>query len=189
MPKQKHYLSRWISLKLLDENHSINEALKTHLNIDLENNITIQETLLEIKEELNKNGLDLSYLRDNIVSTIISKSEDVRKNVCSFNNSTYYIKTSKIDKILTSKKFGIPIMLLFFALIFWITIVGANYPSQLLSNFFGIIQNNLLLFFNNLHFPNFIINILVYRNISNCNLGCICYASSHGYIFPIIYFT
>lgn len=189
LPKQKYYLARWVSLKLLDENRSINEALKFYLNIDLESNTSLQQKLLKIKSKLNNDGLDLSYLRDNIVSSIISKAEDIRKEVCSFNNSNYNIKTRKIDKILTSKKFGIPIMLLFFALIFWITIVGANYPSQLLSNFFGIIQDKLLLFLNNLHSPNFLTNILVYRHISDCNLDYICYASTYGNIFPFIYFT
>ena len=53
-----------------------------------------------------------------------------------------YKKTNrdkKIDDILTSKKLGIPIMLLMLGLIFWITIQGANIPSQLLSNLlFGL---------------------------------------------------
>ena len=48
----------------------------------------------------------------------------------------------KIDKILTSKTFGIPIMLLFLGIIFWITIIGANYPSQLLSTFFNFLENS-----------------------------------------------
>jgi ferrous iron transport protein B len=37
-----------------------------------------------------------------------------------------------IDRLVTSRLFGFPIMILLFALIFWITIVGANYPSQIL---------------------------------------------------------
>lgn len=39
----------------------------------------------------------------------------------------------KIDRLLTSRRFGIPIMLALLCLIFWITITGANYPSALLS--------------------------------------------------------
>jgi ferrous iron transport protein B len=37
-----------------------------------------------------------------------------------------------IDRLVTSRLFGFPIMILLFALIFWITIIGANYPSQIL---------------------------------------------------------
>lgn len=39
-----------------------------------------------------------------------------------------------IDRLVTSRLWGFPIMVLLFALVFWITIVGANYPSQWLSN-------------------------------------------------------
>ncbi len=39
-----------------------------------------------------------------------------------------------IDRLVTSRLFGFPIMILLFALVFWLTIVGANYPSQLLAN-------------------------------------------------------
>ncbi len=38
-----------------------------------------------------------------------------------------------IDSIVTSRVWGFPVMLLLFALIFWITIVGANYPSAMLA--------------------------------------------------------
>lgn len=39
-----------------------------------------------------------------------------------------------IDRVVTSRVWGFPVMILLFALVFWITIVGANYPSQWLSN-------------------------------------------------------
>lgn len=49
----------------------------------------------------------------------------------------------KIDKIVTSKKFGFPIMVLLLALIFWLTMTGANYPSEALSSFFSFIEDKL----------------------------------------------
>ena len=39
----------------------------------------------------------------------------------------------KLDQILTSKKFGFPIMLLILSVVLWLTIQGANYPSGLLA--------------------------------------------------------
>ena len=38
-----------------------------------------------------------------------------------------------IDRLVTSRLWGFPIMLLLFTLVFWITIIGANYPSQVLN--------------------------------------------------------
>lgn len=123
------------------------------------------------------------------VSNIVSKAEEIVKEVCTYSDSKYDSRTRKIDKVLTSKKFGIPIMILFLALIFWITITGANYPSSLLSSFFSFVQDKLLLLFANMHAPEFLTNVLIYRNVSNCNLGCRCYAASYGYIFPSFYFA
>jgi ferrous iron transport protein B len=39
-----------------------------------------------------------------------------------------------IDRVVTSRLWGIPLMVMLFALVFWITIIGANVPSQMLSS-------------------------------------------------------
>jgi ferrous iron transport protein B len=39
-----------------------------------------------------------------------------------------------LDRIVTSRMWGFPLMIGLFALIFWLTITGANYPSQFLSS-------------------------------------------------------
>lgn len=42
----------------------------------------------------------------------------------------------KIDRILTSKIWGFPIMIALLTLVLWLTIIGANYPSSMLSSLF-----------------------------------------------------
>ena len=54
-------------------------------------------------------------------------------------------------------------MLCFLAIIFWITIVGANYPSAVLSSFFNYIQTKLL----NLFRLKFILEINLRKNYNN----------------------
>jgi len=100
-------------------------------------------------------------IEDSIVSSIMKKSEEITNSVCTFKNKDYNLRDKKLDKILTSKKFGIPIMLAFLGIIFWITIIGANYPSTLLSNFFNYIQDKLIYIFNLLNIPNFITELLI----------------------------
>ena len=165
LPAKKKYLSRFVALKLLEENESINEALNSNLNINIDTNTTLQEKLLKIKSDLNEEGLELSFLRESVVSSIMSNAEEIRKKVCTYADEKYNLKTRKIDKILTSKKFGIPIMLAFLALIFWITISLANYPSSLLSDMFGFLEEKLLILFYNLHISEFWTNILIHRYV------------------------
>lgn len=70
-------------------------------------------------------------------------------------------RTEKLDKILTSKATGIPIMLILFALLFWITAIGANYPSELLGSLFDYIKQWLYSLFEFLNAPEFLTGILI----------------------------
>ena len=45
-----------------------------------------------------------------------------------------------LDRLLTSKSTGIPIIILLFALIFYLTVSGANYPSELLGRLFEALR-------------------------------------------------
>lgn len=70
-------------------------------------------------------------------------------------------RTEKLDKILTSKSTGIPIMLGLFALLFWITAIGANYPSELLGSLFDYIKQLLYKFFDFINAPIFLKGIII----------------------------
>lgn len=104
------------------------------------------------------------------VYEIVQKCADVAKKVVTYTNNNKHLWHSKFDKILTSKIWGIPIMLCFLALIFWITISGANYPSKLLSSFFNFLYDKLFLLFSYLNFPEWIIGALldgIYSTLTN----------------------
>lgn len=72
----------------------------------------------------------------------------------------------QIDKVLTSRVLGFPIMLVLLALVFFITITGANYPSQLLSDVLFKVQDKLIGFCISVSVPKLIYEPLllgVYR--------------------------
>lgn len=154
------YISRWISLKLIDGNETILNSIQNRLSINLHTN-SITSKLDEVRNLLEKNDITINNFKDKVVSSIVFHAEDICNDVVFYKNSRYPAFDRKIDKILTSKKFGIPIMVLFLGIIFWITITGANYPSQLLSNMFAYFQEKLLYFFNYIHAPNWVSGILV----------------------------
>ena len=129
-------LYRWISIKIIDGEEKILETIQQKFNINLEAE-NIKECTTHIKNNLEKSGITNKNFKDKIVSNIVKNAEKVSQEVCSFEDRDYSGRDRKIDKILTSKKFGIPIMILFLGLIFWLTIVGANYPSELLFNLFN----------------------------------------------------
>lgn len=153
---------RWISLKLLEGNSKIISSIENYLNINLVDNENISCSVNKAKEILEENNINISSFKDIIVSTIMYHSEKISLDVIRCKRQNYSVRTNKIDKILTSKLTGIPIMLLFFALIFWITITGANYPSALLTKFFNYIETKLVLLFEHFNSPLWLIDISVF---------------------------
>lgn len=75
----------------------------------------------------------------------------------------------RIDRIVTGKAFAFPIMFLLLLGVFYITIIGANYPSQLLSNGLFKLEAVLHNFFDGIGIPQFITQPLltgVYRTLA-----------------------
>lgn len=152
-------LYRWFSLKLIDGENNIISSVESHFDFSISNNI--KKILHNIYENLERENINQNNFKDFITSAIVSKAEHVCKLSCSYSKKTKNEKDIKIDKILTSKKFGIPIMILFLGLIFWITIIGANYPSELLFNMFSFLQGKLFDFANYIHCPEWLSNMLI----------------------------
>lgn len=154
-------LYRWISIKLIDGEQKILDSISENLKIDLEND-KIKKCVKKVRKNLEDNNIKFTNIKDIIISNIIKKAEDITKKVCIFEDKDYSSKDRKIDKILTSKKFGIPIMILFLVIIFWITIVGANYPSEILFDIFNWFQEKLINVADYINLPKWISDMLIY---------------------------
>ncbi len=135
--------ARWISIKLLDGNEKILQSIENNLGIDARER-TIKEAIEKATETLKKDNITQENFIDKIVSCIMYRAEDISNDVVKYTKKNYTKTDRKADKILTSKIFGIPIMLAFLGIIFWITITGANYPSTMLSNIFSNMENELI---------------------------------------------
>lgn len=153
--KVKNLNSRWVALNLINYDECLYQKITDYLNFDLLKEKEIKEKLLSIKKELNLN------IKDEITDTIIKKAEEISKEVITFESKDYNLKNQKIDRIITSKLFGIPIMLGMLFIILWLTIKGANYPSNLLFNIFNNVGKNLLDFLNFLNAPSWLSGILI----------------------------
>lgn len=152
---------RWLALKLLEDDKTLLESINKYLNLDILSIDSVNDSIIKSRELLNYNNIDTDALRDDIVSILISKCEKLSRSVTSFNNLEYNSRDRKIDKYLTSKKFGIPLMILLLAIIFWITISGANVPSALLADGLFWIQDRLTEFFLWLGTPHWVEGVLV----------------------------
>jgi len=96
-----------------------------------------------------------------IEAEILQEAENIARDVVHFSKENYDKKDRKWDKILTNKITGIPIMLGMLVIILWITIQGANYPSQLLSEFLFGIGDKLEIVMQSINLPTMLIDMLV----------------------------
>ncbi|WP_029452314.1 ferrous iron transport protein B [Clostridium algidicarnis] len=161
--------SRWLALKIIDGDKTLLASINKYLNFDLTKEEDIIKKVDEVREFLSKKHIDSDTFRDKVVSKLVTISESISNEVVSFKNKNYNNKDRKIDKYLTSKKFGIPIMILLLAIVFWITITGANVPSQLIAKGLFWIEDKLTIFFTSLGTPPFVHGVLVlgiYRTLA-----------------------
>lgn len=161
--------SRWVSLKLLDGDESLLQSLKTHLGYDLMQNEIIMQKVTEARNLLDNAGIPLDKFRDQIVTKIVKTCEDISRKVITFEKKEYAERDRRIDKILTSKLTGIPIMILLLFGVFWLTITGANYPSELIATGLFSLEDRLSELFQRISAPIWISGLLVngvYRTLA-----------------------
>lgn len=118
------------------------------------NHSSLKAILAEVKEVSNED------IRDEIVSDIYAKSKSLCKKVVSQQHTALY-RSDKLDEIFTSRIWGFPIMLLMLGTIFYITIAGANIPSDMLASLFGFLESKLTYLFEAMHAPEWLHGVLV----------------------------
>lgn len=157
-----------VCVNLLDEakkkNIKINlKLLSEKLGVPVVGTIaTKKNTLDELKKKIN-------YIACNRTDDVneFSSDEEVVRNAEMIANEVVdkscinATRDRKIDKILTSKIFGLPIMIAMLGFIFWLTIIGANYPSKILSWLFELGQKRLENWFIAWKFPHFVSGLLI----------------------------
>ena len=92
----------------------------------------LPETVIRRAEELRR-GLTGNF-RDEAVSSIYGEAERIFRRVVHQPRDRHRDLDQKIDRLVTSPIFGLPLMLVILATIFWLTITGANVPSAMLAS-------------------------------------------------------
>ncbi len=105
-------------------------------------------------------GVDADGVRDAMVGALVGQAEQISRGVVG-GAVGYSARDRRIDRILTGRLAGYPVMLLMLAVIFWLTITGANYPSALLSEALFGLQDQLTALFEWAHAPAWLHGIVV----------------------------
>ena len=156
LPPSK-FSRRLLPLKALDNATMATKLLDT-LPLSDAQRAEFLAAVQDVKETLLAQGISPIHLRDGIVASIVGTSNQI------LDGSTYLKADCKqpgyLDSILTSRRFGVPIMLVFLGVLLWITVWGANYPSQWLLQVFQDISPYLAGFLDWLGLPPFLCSLL-----------------------------
>lgn len=134
--------------------------------MELSTNQKLEQLDAIYQENVNTQSDDL---RDYIVSSIYKSSRALTNKAVHHSSKKVSWLDENLDKILTSKTFGFPIMLLMLGVVIYLTIAGANYPGALLAEAFAKVENWLTTLFGWLYTPDWLYGILVeglYRGTS-----------------------
>ncbi|MGI6748204.1 MAG: ferrous iron transport protein B [Anaerovoracaceae bacterium] len=161
--------SRWVSLKLLDGDEKLLNSMKKYLELDLLQDQALFQRLKEARNLLTLNGIGVETYREMIASKTVAIAENIASISVMTENKEYNDLDRRIDRIVTSRSFGIPIMIGLLGFIFWITITGANYPSQAIATFLFWIEEHLTGLFMKLGVPAWVHGLFVmgiYRTVA-----------------------
>lgn len=161
--------SRWVAMKLLEGDPVLVASIRNYLKFELSIDESLADVLKNARRLLWKNGIGQEELRDKIVSGIVMCSEEIFRKTVRVDKARYNCIDERIDNIVTSGIFGIPVMIGLVSLVFWLTIQGANYPSELIAAFLFWIEDRLTDLFTWAGFPVWLNSLVVkgmYRTLA-----------------------
>jgi len=126
--------TRWLAMRLIEGDESVKKGVAEGVFSEVDT-LEKQTRVLRIADEYHR-LLGDSY-RNDLVEAIYAKANALCHASVSTDFSARSFRIDRaIDRIVTHRLWGFPIMLLLLSAVLWITIIGANYPSQWLSDLF-----------------------------------------------------
>ena len=147
------------ALKIMENDRSFIDELERRfgpMNSDAE----LMGAVGKARRIINDSGIAKS-VSDKISSCMVLRAEEICNSGVDYSAVKALLRDEKIDSVLTGKLLGIPAMIGLFALIFWITVSGANYPSEILSKFFGFAGEKIRLWLGVIRCPVTLISFAV----------------------------
>ena len=124
---------RWLALRLL-------EGLPLSKGSASPEAHSLVKRVEEARSMLRDLGISQEEFMDRLVEGLMRTAESIARETVTFSRTGQSRLDRRLDRIFTSRLTGYPVMAGLLALIFWLTLTGANYPSALLSRFFFKIQ-------------------------------------------------
>ncbi|PWL47849.1 MAG: ferrous iron transporter B [Clostridiales bacterium] len=161
--------ARWTALKLAEGDAKLLSAIKENLQLTAEQKAGLEASKQRIEQNLTGLGISQEQVRENIIRIVYRKAGQICQKCVVRGENLKEVRRLRADRILTSKAAGIPLMVALLIGIFYLTMVGANYPSGLLADGLFWLQDQLYMLCKALALPWWIRDPLVlgvYRTLA-----------------------
>lgn len=145
--------NRWQAIKILERDTVIENKLKL--------TTTTLKTLENAEIELENEGINKKRISAIIAASVVNGSSQIASQTVSFTKKAYATLDRKLDNILTKKPYAYIVMLLLLCFVFWLTVYGANYISEFLSQIFSKLETLLQIMLNKINPPAWVNGIII----------------------------
>ncbi len=152
--------TKWLRLRLL-EGTLTDEAIRAVAPTVELGDPVLTEALNAEREHLSKEGVTWQDLTDGIASAYVLRAQEICRDAVVYGDEQYSRFDRRMDRLLTGKRTAYPIMLALLALIFFLTITLANYPSAYLAAAFDFLIGKISSFLLFLGAPPLLHDILI----------------------------
>ena len=157
---------KWLAIRLLEGDDSFEESISQYIGEEIFTDRTVLSALNDAKDFLAVNGIPFFRISESIATSVMKKAEEICRNAVTFQKSHPDSVDRKIDKIVTGKWTAFPFMALLLAILFWITLNGANIPSEYLARILFSLEEKMFRVCLQAGMPNILCEMLfhgVYR--------------------------
>lgn len=122
-------------LKILENEHGFISGLENRfgpMNTDPE----LMGALGKARRILKEDGKTTRTFSDTISACLALRAEELCLSAVDSRKEKAFLRDDRIDAVLAGKIWGLPVLFLLFLFLFWLTVKGANAPSQWLSRGF-----------------------------------------------------
>ena len=147
-------------IKLIENEHGFVSAFERRFG-EIASDPELTGAIGKAARIMRDGGITKKNVSDRVAACAVLRAEEICLSAVDASEQKAVRRDGKIDSVLTGGIWGIPVMLLLFAGIFWITVSGANYPSQWSASGFAIAEEWLCKGLSAINAPPVLADIIV----------------------------
>ncbi len=162
LPASDPLSPEWVALRLLEGEPALVRVIDQRVG----NVPALKAAVAEAQTAVHISGDELTA---RTIRATVTSSAAICRTAVSVAPDCRGVRVSRLDRWLTARKTGIPLMLLMLGAILWLTIAGANAPSALLSDALFALEGHLHALAAAGHLPAFLSGLLIdglYRTVA-----------------------